>query len=106
MNIKAQQIFVSVADSEQAQEIINVLLEKRLVACAQLLPQMQSFYSWQGKIQADTEYLMILKTQKQHFTAVADAIKSLHSYDVPEIVALDIVDSSDEYLTWIKNETN
>ncbi len=105
MNSKAIQIFVSIADSEQAQKIATTLLQERLVACAQLLPQMQSFYRWQGKIQSDTEHLLIFKTQKIHFRAVVDVIKILHSYDVPEIVALDIVDGAADYLTWIKNET-
>jgi len=105
MNSKVIQIFVSVGDSEQAENIATALLEKRLVACAQFLPPMQSFYRWQGKIRSGIEHLLILKTQKHHFSAVENVIKQLHSYDVPEIVALDIIDGADDYLTWIKDET-
>ena len=99
------QIMVSINDSEQAEKIIKALLHDRLIACGQCLPKMTSYYRWQDELCSDEEYLVLLKTQKQHFQDVAQCIKKHHPYEVPEIIAIDIVTGNEDYLTWIKDET-
>lgn len=105
MSSQYLQIMVSIDDKKQAEQIIKALLRARLIACGQCLPKMNSYYRWQGKICCDTEYLMFLKTQKQHAKACEELIKKHHPYDVPEIIAVDIVTGNEDYLTWIKDET-
>ena len=99
------QIMVSIDDHKQAERIIKVLLEERLIACGQCLPRMSSYYRWQGKVCCDEEYLLLLKTHTQHFKAAEHMIKKHHRYDVPEIIAVEIVDGHNDYLNWIKDET-
>lgn len=100
------QIMVSINDRVQAEVLIKALLTAGLIACGQCLPKMVSYYRWQDEVRGDDEYLILLKTQKKHFSAAEQLIQKLHPYDVPEIIAVDIVAGSDDYLTWIKHETN
>jgi len=99
------QIMVSIDDQKQAEQLIKALLQKRLIACGQCLPKMNSYFRWQGDICCDEEYLLLLKTQQPHYQAVEQMIKKHHPYDVPEIIAMDIVAGHEDYLTWIKDET-
>jgi len=99
------QILVSINDRQQAELLIKALLQDRLIACGQCLPKMTSYYRWQDDIACDDEYMLILKTQKQLYQAAEQSIKKRHPYDVPEIIAVDIVDGNQDYLTWIKDET-
>ena len=105
MTAQYLQIMVSIDDHKQAEEIIKALLQARLIACGQCLPKMSSYYRWQGKVCCDEEYLVLLKTQKKHLKAAEQIIKKHHPYDVPEIIAVDIVAGNEDYLTWIKDET-
>ncbi|KAA3643669.1 MAG: divalent-cation tolerance protein CutA [Proteobacteria bacterium] len=100
------QIMVTIDDRMQAEKLLKILLQDCLIACGQCLPQMTSYYRWQDEIRADNEYLLLLKTQKHHYQAVERQIKKHHPYDEPEIIAVDIVAGSEDYLTWIKNETS
>ncbi|MEK7307475.1 MAG: divalent-cation tolerance protein CutA, partial [Nitrospirota bacterium] len=65
----------------------------------------RSIYSWQGKIEDEPEALLIVKTQKKHFSAVSAKVKELHSYSVPEVIALPILEGSEDYLKWLKEVT-
>jgi len=96
---------VSINDHKQAEQIIKALLQERIIACGQCLPKMSSYYHWQDDIACDEEYLLLLKTQKQHYQAAEQLIQKLHPYDVPEIIAMDIVAGNEDYLNWIKDET-
>ena len=94
-------VLTTVASHEEAQKIARGLVERRLAACVNILPKVQSIYRWQEKIEETEEWLLIIKTKQHIFERLRDAIVELHSYDVPEIVCLVIEDGSREYLRWI-----
>ncbi len=88
----------------EAERVINTLLEEHLVSCAQLT-NIDSKYHWQNKIEHEKEYLVSFKTKKALYPVIEEKILSLHSYEVPEIVATDITIGYDKYLDWIDQET-
>ena len=96
-----QVILCTCPNQESAINIASILVEEQLVACVNVLPQVTSIYRWQGKIEQDSEVLLIAKTSKDSFEHVSARIKQLHSYDVPEVIALDIQQGNSEYLNWI-----
>lgn len=98
-------IFVTTSSSAEAEKIGRVLVEEKLVACANILHQIRSIYRWQGKICDEPEALMVLKTRSGRIQKIIQRIRSLHSYTVPEIIALPIVAGSKEYLRWIHEVT-
>jgi periplasmic divalent cation tolerance protein len=89
---------------EDAQRIARLLVEEKLAACVQLMP-IQSFYHWKEKTQQDNETLLLIKTRKALFEAAIARIKDVHRYEVPEIVATDIVTGFPGYLDWIDQVT-
>ncbi|MGE0174397.1 MAG: divalent-cation tolerance protein CutA [Oligoflexales bacterium] len=98
-------IYVTTKDEVQAKGIARALLEQKLVACANITKEMQSLYWWQGKIVEDNESVLILKTTTDKFNAVESAIKKMHSYEEPCIIALPIVAGSKGYLSWLRNQS-
>ncbi|HZQ67277.1 MAG TPA: divalent-cation tolerance protein CutA [Terriglobales bacterium] len=97
-------IVLSTAGSrEEAEKIGNALVERRLAACVNIVPQVRSIYRWEGKVEQADEVLLIIKTSSARFAGVRDAIRELHSYDLPECVCLAVEDGSKEYLSWIEN---
>lgn len=98
-------VLVTTGKRDEAENIANHIVEERLAACCSLLPAVNSIYRWQGKIHRDEEILMIIKTQKHLFERLSHRIKELHSYEVPEIIALPIVVGHGPYLQWISGET-
>jgi len=98
-------IFVTCASRKEAEKIVGTLLKKRLAACGNIVGGVESKFWWKGKIDSAKETLLILKTKASKFKAVEKEVKRLHSYDVPEIIALPIIAGSGEYLKWIKRET-
>jgi periplasmic divalent cation tolerance protein len=99
-----KRIVLSTAGSEEeARKIAHHLVEKRLAACVNIVPQIESIYRWQGKVESSREWLLVIKTTAEKFEAVRDAIRELHSYDLPECVALTIDDGSSAYLKWIED---
>lgn len=100
-------ILVACASHKEARSIAKSLVEKRLAACVQeLTAPMRSTYHWKGKIESVNEFLLLIKTTRKHFSAVKKAVKQLHSYEVPEIVALPIVQGAPDYLSWIKKSVS
>lgn len=97
--------YVTVSSMEEAKNISYALVESKLAACANIVPSITSVYTWQGKICEDQECLLIIKTRKELFLPLREKVKSLHSYTVPEIIALPVVEGSKSYLDWIKDET-
>jgi len=93
-------VLVTVATLIEGQTIATKLVEGKLAACVNLLP-IDSIYLWQGKINRDREYQLIIKTDLNKFERLADKIKTLHSYEVPEIIAIPIVAGSKTYLDWL-----
>lgn len=100
------QVMVSCASESEAEEIVNALLARRLVACGQILQSVESFYRWQGQIERASECLLLLKTQARVFAAVEAVVLEHHSYEVPEIVATPLVAGSLKYLQWIDEQIN
>ena len=101
----AVMVYVSVPEAKLASAIATHLLERGQVACCQTLGPVTSQYRWKGKIEAATEYLMLLKTQRQQLVAVESAILQMHPYDVPEIVVTTISEGHAPYLDWLRQET-
>jgi periplasmic divalent cation tolerance protein len=85
----------------EAAKIARYVVEHQLAACVNILPRIESIYRWQGKVEASHEWLLLIKTTAEKFVEVRAAIAELHSYDLPECVAIAIEDGSAEYLAWI-----
>lgn len=96
-------VLVTTKDKAQAIKIANGLLVARLIACANILDGVQSMFWWQGKVDRSKETLLVLKTKASLFKKVELKVKSLHSYKVPEIIALPITAGSADYLKWIED---
>lgn len=98
---RARIVLTTAGSQEEAQKIAHALVERKLAACANIVPRIESVYRWQGKVESATEWLLIVKTTAESFGAVRDAIQKLHSYDLPECVMLEVKDGSENYLAWI-----
>ncbi|MGA2316940.1 MAG: divalent-cation tolerance protein CutA [Thermodesulfobacteriota bacterium] len=98
-------VFVTCGSEEEALKIANALIEEHLAACTNLVSPIRSIYRWEGKIWDEKECLLIIKTQKQRFEELEKKVKSLHSYSVPEIISLPIVEGSSSYLNWLVEMT-
>ena len=97
-----KRIVLSTAGSEdEARKIARHLVDERLAACVNIIPRMESIYRWQGKLESSGEWLLLIKTTVERFPAVRDAIRDLHSYELPECIAISIEDGSSGYLEWI-----
>ena len=94
-------VIITAKNARECARIARHLLDKRLVACANLFPQVRSLYHWKGKIADEKECLMLLKSSRELFPALQTEVEKLHSYSVPEIIALPIIDGSANYLNWI-----
>jgi periplasmic divalent cation tolerance protein len=94
-------VLTTAGSEEEAQKIARHLVEKQLAACVNIVPRITSIYRWQGKVESSGEWLLLIKTTAERFPAVRDAIRELHSYELPECVAINVEDGSAEYLQWI-----
>jgi len=92
-------------DDAAAERIASALVEERLAACANRVPDIASTYRWQGKVCRDSEILLIIKTTRERFDAVRERIVALHPYELPEVIAVDIAHGHAPYLAWIEAET-
>ena len=98
-----QLVLLTVLSMDEAEALAETIVESRLAACVQILPQMKSIYIWEGNVQKETEHLLLIKTLPEKWEELRNFITANHSYDVPEIVAIDAVRVSGPYLEWIKN---
>lgn len=96
-------VITSLPNDTEAKKLAKHLLEEKLVACAQIRAEMTSIYEWKGKIETSQEVALHLKTFQRHYPIIEKAIKDHHSYDVPEIIAIEIDNISDEYLVWMNS---
>jgi periplasmic divalent cation tolerance protein len=97
-----RRIVLSTAGSgDEARKLARHLVEHQLAACVNIVPHIESIYRWQGKVESSQEWLLLIKTTAERFAAVRDAIRELHTYDLPECVALTIEDGSPDYLQWL-----
>ena len=98
-------VLVTCGSEEEGLKIARALVEERLAACVNLVSPIRSIYRWEGKIWDEKEWLLIIKTQSHRFGELEKKVKSLHSYSVPEIVSLPIVEGSSSYLNWLEEMT-
>jgi periplasmic divalent cation tolerance protein len=98
-------VYITAPNEEDAAKIAKIIVEEKLAACVNIVKGIRSIYSWQGNIEDDPEVLMIIKTRQELFGQLKERVKALHSYTVPEIIAIPIVDGSEDYLNWVKEAT-
>lgn len=94
-------VLMTTGSREEAARLADILVVARLAACVQILPEIESVYHWQGNVERSAEILLLAKTTTAHFTALEAAVRSLHSYETPEILALPVVAASTPYLEWL-----
>jgi len=99
-------IYVTVPNKELGKKIASALVKEKLAACVNIIPSINSIYQWKDEICDDEELLLIIKSRKELFPKVEERVKSLHSYDVAEVIALPIVAGAGDYLKWLKDETS
>lgn len=97
--------YITCPDLATAQKISSVLLNQKLIACANILPGMQSMYHWQGELKSESEVVLILKSQSQYKTSIEEVILSHHPYDCPCLLQLPIIDGHQGFLQWISEAT-
>jgi periplasmic divalent cation tolerance protein len=101
----ARIILTTAGSQEEADKIAHALVERRLAACVNIVPQIGSVYRWQGKVETAQEWLLLIKTKAELYERVRDVIQELHSYDLPECIMLEVIAGSQEYLNWITHNT-
>jgi len=94
-------VFLTAANGEEATRLADLLIGAHLAACVQILPEMESMYRWQGKIERQSEILLIAKTTAAKFAELEREVRALHSYETPEIIAIPLVAASTPYLQWL-----
>jgi len=99
-------VYISTSNQNEAENIANYLVENHLVACVNIIPAITSVYRWEGKVQKDSELLLICKTNKEKYKLIERLVLEMHSYDNPEIICTDISCGSPQYLNWIKESLN
>ncbi len=98
-------VFMTASSEEEAVKIAKALVEEKLAGCVNIIRNIRSIYSWQGKIEDEAEVLMAAKTRRDLFKALSKKVKELHSYTVPEIIAMPIIKGSKDYLRWLEEVT-
>ena len=98
-------VFCTCPDEAVAERIATAIVEERLAACVNRLPAIASTYRWKGEICRDSEYLLLIKTASERFAALRERIVALHPYELPEVIAVDVVRGLPSYLDWIAAET-
>jgi periplasmic divalent cation tolerance protein len=94
-------VYITTGSQAEAELISRTLVAERLAACCSVQANVESWYRWEGAIQHDEECLLVCKTSRERFNAVRDRVLELHSYDVPEIIAVPVVEGSQAYLRWL-----
>jgi len=97
-------VLTTCGSEEEARKVARGLVEKRVAACVQVVPAIRSVYWWQGKIEEEGETLLVIKSRRDLFRRLEAELRKLHTYEVPEIVALTVVDGSADYLGWLDRE--
>lgn len=99
------QVITTISDKRKAENIARKLVYKRLAACVQIAGPIKSVYRWKGKIETAKEWVCIIKTKKGLYEKVETAIKKIHPYEVPEIIAMPITAANKDYLKWIESNS-
>lgn len=99
-------VLVTCKDEDQADRIARDLLEKRLAACVNLVPQIRSLYVWQGKLEESREVMLVAKTRQDLVKRLEAAVRASHSYECPEIVSMPVDQGFEPYLAWVRESTS
>ena len=99
-------VFITADNTGEAQQIARLLLEKRKAACVNIIPEIDSHFWWEGRLDSAQECLLIIKTTASLLTEIINTVKGIHSYTVPEIIALPIIGGNRDYLDWIDKEVS
>ena len=94
-------ILVTTSSKQEAEKISQTLLKTKLIACANIIGPVSSHFQWNGKVEQTEEFLVLMKSRQDLFDAIYERVKALHSYEVPEVVALPIMAGSKAYLDWL-----
>lgn len=94
-------VLTTVSSLEEGKQLARALVERRLAACVNIIPQIESIYWWKGEVEEAREYLLLIKTKEEAFERLREAISELHSYEVPECISLPVDDGTAAYLNWI-----
>jgi periplasmic divalent cation tolerance protein len=98
-------VYVTAGSPAEADRLARALVDERLAACVNRIAPVQSVYRWEGKLEQSEEQLLIIKTKRECFPALEKRVRELHNYAVPEIIALPIIDGSQDYLRWLNEQT-
>ena len=97
-------VYSTCSGAEEAKQLARHLIEQRLAACVNVFPGVDSFYRWQGKVEEEAEIVLLIKTSRDLFDRLRAELERLHSYDLPELIAVPIVDGAPNYLNWMEGE--
>ena len=97
----ARIVLTTAGSVDEARKIARALVERKLAACVNIVPQIESVYRWQGKMETAAEWLLVIKTEAAAFEGVRATIEALHSYELPECIELEVTEGDQEYLNWI-----
>mgnify|MGYP006284121477 FL=1 len=96
-------IYCTVSSKEEGKKVSDALVQKDLAACVNMVGPVRSLYKWEGKTCDDEEYLLIIKSRRSLFDTIRDEIRSVHSYDVPEIIGIPIITGDEQYVEWMND---
>jgi len=105
MQKKSIIVYCTVPSPESAEQIAVKLIQHKIAACCNIIPGLTSIYSWEGKIEKDSELLLMIKSTEENYKKIENEIINLHPYEVPEIISLEVNEGSREYLNWIHQNT-
>jgi periplasmic divalent cation tolerance protein len=94
-------VLCTCATVAEAESLARQVVEGRLAACVNIIPQVKSYFRWQGKLDSAEEFLLIIKSARERFEELRTALEGAHSYEIPEVIALPVVDGAQNYLNWI-----
>ncbi len=99
-------VFITAPNEEEAAKISRTIVGEKLAACVNIIRSVRSIYRWQGRVEDESEVLMVVKTKRTLFDRLQKRVKELHSYAVPEIIGLPVIEGSKQYLEWLGQETD
>jgi len=98
-------VFSTCGSQEEARKLAGTLIEKRLAACINITAPITSVYRWKGVVEEANEWLLIIKSRREHFDGIRAALEAAHSYELPEVLAIPVLEGAPNYLAWLEAET-